>query len=147
MPAKVDPAPAVKSLERVGWRRGRELPDRHNVYQMVSQDGHGHRVQFRGRSESENGAGQYLFGIYYGEFDTVDEMVLWSRLEKSMLVLPTEWLAQLFDENLAKIDGNRWHVNVYFGKWSGEAWVVPVNYGDDGRYMVPNEYVIPFRAT
>jgi hypothetical protein len=113
---------------------------------MVSPDGRDRLVQFRGRSESENSAGQYLYGIYYGEFDTVDEVVLWSRLENSMLVLPTAWLRQLFDENLARIDRNRWHVNVYFEKWEGFAWVVPVNYGDDGRYRVPEEYVVSFRA-
>jgi hypothetical protein len=146
MSAKLDPAPAIRSLEKAGWHRGRQLPDRHNVYEMVSPDGQDHRVQFRGRSESENSVGQYLYGIFYCEFDTVDEMVLWSRLEESMLVLPTAWLRQLFDENSAKIDGDRWHVNVYFDKWPDCAWVVPVNYYD-GRFKVPEEYVVPFDAT
>jgi hypothetical protein len=78
MPTIVDPKPAIKSLEKAGWRCLREL-EGHNVYRIVNPDGHERRVQFRGRIQSKNVSDQNIYGIYFDCFDDVDEVVLWAH--------------------------------------------------------------------
>ena len=141
---KIYPGPAIKSLENAGWKKQVSMPDmHHNVYLMVSPQDQDRYVQFRGREKSVNSAGQYLFGIFYDDFDSVHVMVLWALCEKVMLALPTVYLKKIFDPDRAKIDtANRWHVNVYFERY-GNAEIVPVSYGE--TYNV-NNYIIPFKA-
>ncbi len=93
-------------------------------------------LQFRGRNRDQDGSGRYLFGIYYDLFKTVDSMVFWSEGEPVVLVVPTQYLASIFDKNVASIGAKRWRVHIHFSR-HGRSELVPDNYPNKPVYEGP----------
>ena len=126
MARKLYPKPAFDALKNQGWQFWYPLNDvPHNGYLFLDPAKQRRRLQFRGREET-NAKDQWLYGIYYEQFNKLDDMVFWCQRENAMLVLSIEFIMSIFAKENAKIDENkRWHVNVYFDR-DGKAEFYPV---------------------
>jgi hypothetical protein len=143
MPGKIDPAPAIKALIQRKWRLLRSLNEvRHNGYLFLDSAERERRLQFQGRNHC-NRNGQFLFGMYYRDFEKLDDVVLWTEIENAMLVLPAQFLQSTFSEQInRKIDkSNRWHVSVYFNR-NAESVFHPTH----GTRHIVSQYKLPLSA-
>ena len=143
MPDELDAQKTIDIMRSQGWTLLRELdlPGRRKMRVMEDSNGNEMKVVFRGRDHNKTPGGGYWYGIYVDDFRRADLMVFWATMRSLMLVVPSAFLRDVFDAQIAKIDDRgRWHVNIYFNR-GGSSELVPVNYSktyllDQFRVMV-----------